>query len=93
MAGVAAFSSLTNQLYISVTKVQFLKLLDELLELDLGTLKGDELLTNLPRWDSLALIGFIALLDENFGVSVPATKINECKTVADLMALVKDRVT
>ena len=92
MAGVAAFNSLTNQLDISVTKAQFLKLLDDLLELDLGTLKGDEPLINLSRWDSLALIGFIALLDENFGVSVPATKINECKTVADLMALVKDRV-
>jgi acyl carrier protein len=93
MSGVAAYNTLINQIYIPVTKAQFLKLLDELLELDLGTLRGDELLTNLPRWDSLALIGFIALLDENLGVSVPATKINECKTVADLMALVKDRVT
>lgn len=93
MATVAACNSFTNQSAPSVTKAQFLKLLDELMELDTGTLKGDELLTNLPRWDSLALIGFIALLDEHFGVSVPATKINECKTVADLMALVKDRVT
>lgn len=76
-----------------MTKERFLSLLDELLELDPGTLKGNELLIDLPRWDSLALIGFIALLDEHFGLSVPATKINECKTVADLMALVKDRVT
>lgn len=76
-----------------MTQIQFLKSLDELLELDSGTLKGNERLTDLSRWDSLAVIGFIALLDENFGVSVPAAKINECKTVADLMALVKDRVT
>ncbi len=75
-----------------MTKVQFLTLLDELLEQDPGTIKGDEPLANLPRWDSLAVIGFIALLDEHFGLSVPAAKINGCNTVADLVAIVQDKL-
>ena len=75
-----------------MTKKQFLALLDELLENDLGTLQGDESLAMLPKWDSLAIIGFIALLDQHFGVSVPAMKITECKTVAGLVALVGDKL-
>ncbi len=75
-----------------MTKAQFLGLLDELLEQDPGTLQGDEPLAGLPRWDSLAVIGFIALLDEHFGLSVPATKINACTSVADLVAIVADKL-
>jgi acyl carrier protein len=71
-----------------VTKSEFLLRLDEMLELEPGTLTGTELLTELPRWDSLAIIGYIALLDEHFGVSVPASKINGCQSLAELLALV-----
>ena len=75
-----------------MNKSQFLKLLDELLEQEPGTLRGDEPLVGLPRWDSLAVIGFIALLDEHFGISVPAAKINSCSSVADLAAIVADKL-
>lgn len=75
-----------------MTKTEFYVLLDELLELDAGTIKGGEALADLPRWDSLAVIGFIALLDEHFGASVPAAKINDCKRVPDLAALVQDKL-
>lgn len=76
-----------------MNRTQFLALLDELLEQEPGTLKGDEPLTGLQRWDSLAVIGFIALLDEHFGISVPAARINACNSVADLMAIVQDKLT
>jgi acyl carrier protein len=68
-------------------------LLDDLLENDPGTLKGEENLGSLRGWDSLAVIGFIALLDQHFGVSVPSRKILECKTVADLAGLVGQGIT
>ena len=71
-----------------MTHDQFLKLLDELLEFEPGTLRGDESLAGLSKWDSLAIIGFIALLDQHFGLSVPAVRITNCKTVADLCSLV-----
>lgn len=76
-----------------MTKKEFLLLLDELLENDPGAIKGSDALASFARWDSLAVIGFIALLDQHFGLSVPASKILECKTVADLAALVGDKLT
>jgi acyl carrier protein len=76
-----------------MTTTRFFLLLDELMEYDPGTIKGDEVLTSLSRWDSLALMGFIALLDQHFGLIVPASKITECRTVSDLLALVGDKVS
>ena len=61
--------------------------IDELLELDPGTLKGDESLENLEAWDSLAVIGLIALIDEKFNKAVSLSAISEAKSVNDLVAL------
>jgi len=75
-----------------MTKKEFYILLDELIESDPGTIRGDEVLANISKWDSLAVIGFIALLDQHFGVSVPAVKIMNCRTVSDLADLVTDKL-
>jgi acyl carrier protein len=77
---------------VSMNLSDFYRLLDELLEHAPGTIKGDEALDSLPRWDSLALMSFIALLDQHFGLIVPASRIAECKKVGDLAALVVDKL-
>ena len=76
-----------------MTKTEFYLLLDDLLENDPSTIKGDESLVTLQGWDSLAIIGFIALLDEHFSISVPSAKISECNTTADLAELLGDKLT
>lgn len=78
---------------IAMTKKQFYLLLDELLEIEAGSIKGEETLATLPKWDSLAIIGFIALLDQHFGLIVPAATITNCRTVADLAGLVGAKLT
>lgn len=65
----------------------FLLALDEMLELDEGTLTGDEELDSLDGWDSLAVISFIALVDEKLGIVVEGEKLAKAKTVADLLAV------
>lgn len=65
----------------------FLLALDEMLELDPGTLTGTEALDELENWDSLAVISFIALVDEKLGTVVAGEKLAKAKTVADLLAL------
>jgi acyl carrier protein len=70
-----------------------LRSLDEVLELEPGTLKGDETLESLDGWNSLAVISFIALADESCGVSLQPSKIANCQTVADLIALLGNDIT
>lgn len=66
---------------------EFLLALDETLELEPGTLTGDETLESLESWDSLAVISFIALVDDAMGVVVEGEKLARAKTVEDLLTL------
>ncbi|KAA0684094.1 acyl carrier protein [Roseomonas genomospecies 6] len=66
---------------------EFLLALDEMLELDDGTLTGAEELESIDAWDSLAVISFIALVDERLGHVVEGEKLVKAKTVEDLLGL------
>jgi acyl carrier protein len=63
--------------------------LEDLLELEPRTVKSENLLADLPGWDSMAVVGCIAMIDETFGVIVPASRLMQCKTVGDLAELVE----
>jgi len=65
----------------------FYALLDDMLEFDPGTIKGDERLEDLDGWDSLAVISFIALVDEKFDTLVETDKLAAAESVSDLYDL------
>jgi acyl carrier protein len=69
-----------------VTKVEFLRLLETTLERDEGSLKGEETLADID-WDSLAVVSFLALADEHFGLQLGAKAVNACKTLPQVIAL------
>ena len=73
-------------------KKDFLRLLDELFELDDGTLTGDHALQEIPGWSSLTLIGLIALIDREFEIPLAPDPILKCQTVDELIALLDDKV-
>lgn len=70
-----------------MTQAEFLAALEEMLELDSGTLVPDATLESLDSWDSLAVISFIALVDEHFDRVVAGEDLAKAKTIADLLAL------
>ena len=69
-------------------KEEFLKKLEEIDDSDPDTLTGEDLLEDLPAWDSLAAVNLIALADEEFGLILSPKEIGECKIVNDLIALI-----
>jgi len=71
-----------------VNKQAFLNEIEEIFELDKNVLTGSETLEELGEWDSLAVMGFIAMVDENFEVILEAERIMSSVTVDDLIALV-----
>jgi len=75
-----------------MTRQQFLSKLETAIEADEGSIQGTEKFAELERWDSLAVMAFIALVDEEFGVSLPANKIASASGVEDLIGLVEDRL-
>ena len=72
-----------------MTNEKKIELLEDMLDLESGTLKPDTALKDLEEWDSIALISFIALVDDEFDRVVKVTVIKQQKTVADLMALME----
>lgn len=73
-------------------KEDFLLKLDKLLELDDGAIKGDELLNDLPSWDSLSVLGFITLIDREFNAVLSTTDIGNAKKVDDIIVLLGDNI-
>jgi hypothetical protein len=72
-----------------MTKDEFLRSLDELMELPAGTLQGPERLDELENWNSMAMIGFIALADSNSGVKLSPRQIAASETVSDLLSIAR----
>lgn len=70
-----------------MTREEFLTQLDELLELPAGTLQGGEKLEELERWDSLAMVSFIALADEHCNIRLSPRQFVTCNTINDLVQL------
>ena len=62
--------------------------LDEVLDIPAGTVQPGQALDTLESWDSVAVLAFIAMADAEYGVTVPAKDIPECRTVDDLANLI-----
>ena len=54
-------------------------------EMDLGEFDRDTVLEEVETWDSVAVLSFIAFMNEKFDKIFHASEIAVCKTVGDLM--------
>lgn len=72
---------------------EFIEKIEEIVELDVGILHGDEQLIDLEGWDSLAVMSFIAMVDSELNTTLEAVKITSCQTVNDLVQLVHEKLT
>jgi acyl carrier protein len=69
-------------------KTELLRALDEVFELETGTLQGDEILDDIPTWDSMAMVSVIALADSKSGIKLSPRQIGACTTIQELMVLI-----
>ena len=75
-----------------MNRQEFLDAIADILELDEGSLKGGETLSDIDEWDSLAFLSVIAMADEEFDVVIQGDKLEQIKTVDDLVALVEEHL-
>ncbi len=73
-----------------LTKEQLNSDLESMLEMEPGTIKGDEPLDEI-YWDSMTVVMFIAMADQNYSVAVAPSKLADAKTVSDLYSLVSSQ--
>lgn len=66
-----------------------LELIAEILDVEKESLTAETILNDLEEWDSIALISFMAMMDDEFDKIVKGSIVKEQKTIADLMALME----
>jgi acyl carrier protein len=75
-----------------MNKHEFLLLVDDIVEAEQGTIAETDVLQELEGWDSMAVMGLIAAVDEKFGVTLAPEKIAASRTVADIVTLLDGQI-
>ncbi|MEY4513051.1 MAG: hypothetical protein RLZZ450_5173 [Pseudomonadota bacterium] len=70
-----------------MTRSEFLTMLDDILEQPAGTLQGNEELSSLENWDSLAIVSVIAQVHVETGYTLEAKAVKACTNVGELVAM------
>lgn len=68
-----------------MSNAEKIALLEDMMELDEGTLSEDTILDDLEEWDSMASLSLIVLMGDEFGKKIDAKKIKEFETVKDIL--------
>ena len=68
-----------------MTQEEKLALLEDMLELDCGTLKPETELSSIDEYDSMAKLSLIVLMDDECGKKRTGEKIREFKIVQDIL--------
>ena len=75
-----------------MTRRDFYRMIDEILEVEPGTITGGEQLNALEAWDSLSVLQVIAAADKKLGVNLTAQQLAECATVDAMLNLLAGRI-
>jgi acyl carrier protein len=76
---------------LSMEKKLFTEL-EDILELELGTIKESDVLRDFDHWDSMANLSVIAMLDDSFGFVIDSKDFKNLITVEDLIIYTKKRL-
>ena len=68
-----------------MTNEEKIAMLEDMLELDGGTLKPEMNLSDIPEYDSMAKLSLIVMMDDEFGKKLTGEQIREMKTVQDVI--------
>ena len=69
-----------------MTNEEKIALLEDMLDLDGGTLKPETELSDIEEYDSMAKLSLIVMFDDEFGKKLTGEEIRTFKTVGDILA-------
>ncbi|MCD6577478.1 MAG: acyl carrier protein [Anaerolineaceae bacterium] len=65
--------------------------LENLLGLEIGAINEKANIADVPEWDSMAILSFIALVEDKFGLILEGSQIAKVKTFKELLDLIGDK--
>lgn len=70
---------------ITMTNQEKLALLEDMMELDEGTLNESTAVNEIDEWDSMAKLSLIVLMDDEFGKKLSGEQIRSFVTIKDIL--------
>lgn len=67
-----------------------MEMLAEILDLEVEELTPETKLSTLAEWDSIAILSFIAMIDEEFGKGIKGAEIKQFETIQDAMNVMEE---
>ncbi len=68
-----------------MTNEEKIAMLEDLLELENGTINPEMELSNIPEYDSMAKLSLIVMMDDEFDKKLSGEQIREFSTVQDIL--------
>lgn len=62
-----------------------LALIEDIMELDEGTLSPETMLGDIEEWDSLSALSFVVMLGDEFNRKISGNEIRAFRTVQDML--------
>lgn len=72
-----------------MTNNEKMEIIADILELELNEITVDSVLNDIETWDSVAILSFIAVMNEEFDKYPMANEIKSYQTVGDLMKVME----
>ncbi len=72
-----------------MTEKERIELLEEIMDLDEGTLRVDDTLSDFEEWDSLTALTFISEMDSRFGKKFTGEEVKKFVSVRDAIAVME----
>ncbi len=66
-----------------------LAMLEEMFELEEGTLKEETLLNDIEEWDSLSKLSLMVLMDDEFNKKISGEQIKQLLEIKDILSLME----
>lgn len=63
-----------------------ISMLEELMDLDEGTLMTETVLSEIEEYDSMAKLSLIVMMEDEFGVKLTSQEVKAFETVGDIIA-------
>lgn len=73
-----------------MTNEKKIELLADILDVDTEELAPETKLVDMPEWDSIAALSFIAMMDEEFGKEFKGADVKKIVTVQDALNVMEE---
>lgn len=71
---------------------ELIEKIEKACDIDSGTMALEDVLEKSGYWDSMSYIIFMSMAEQELGLKIPASEVQKCKTVADLVNLCKSKL-